>query len=183
MDVYGIAPASSIPPAIYTIDDSIVFNVSMPADVGDSSPTFNWNYISVPFPSGGNHTLVITSDIANSFYIDYILVTSDTAFVPPLKATEKGAGIPATSSPTSETISYKSTTATPSLLSSNPSNNRSKSGVIIGSVVSTVTFVLLLVLVMFFLRHRRRTKSYHLGCQSVHEAGSPPRTSHLYSSL
>lgn len=176
VDVYGIAPASSTPPASYTIDDSSAVNVSMPADIGGPSPAFNWHYISAPLSSGGNHTLVITSHIENSFFIDYILVASDTAFVPPLTAAEKGAGIPTTSSPTSE-----ATTATSLPIPSNPSK---KSEIVVGSVVGTVSLVFLLVLGVFLLRRRRRPKSYRLDGQLVHDAGSPPRgTSYLFSSL
>lgn len=157
VDVYGVSIASSAPPASYTIDDSIPFNVSMPENTGDPSPAFNWHYISAPLSSVGNHTLVITCEIANSFYIDYVLVGSDTAFVPPPTAVEKRGGTP-TASPSSST-----------------GKQQNKSGVIVGSVVGTASLVVVLVLGVFLWRCRRRSRRRHVNGQSVQDDEFPDR--------
>lgn len=160
-----MAIASSDPPASYTIDGSIPINVSMPVDIGDPSPAFNWHYISVPLSSGGNHTLVITSEIANSFYIDYVLVGSNTAFVPPPTAAEED--VPSTSAP-------EPTTATSMPPPSNATKQRNKSGVIAGSVVGAVSLVVLLVLGVFLWRRRRRSRSQQFNGAFLQDAESPP---------
>ncbi|EIM83182.1 uncharacterized protein STEHIDRAFT_159779 [Stereum hirsutum FP-91666 SS1] len=157
VDVYGISIAISAPPASYTIDDSIPFNVTMPENIGDISPAVNWHYISAPLSSGGNHTLVVTCEVANSFYIDYVLVGSDTAFVPPPTAVEKRGGTPAT---------------TPS---SSTDKEQNKYGVIVGGVVGAASLVVILVLGVFLWRCRRRSRRRHINGQSVQDDESPGR--------
>lgn len=156
VDVYGVSIASSAAPASYTIDDSIPFNVSMPENTGDPSPAFNWHYISAPLSSGGNHTLVITCEIANSFYVDYVLVESDTAFVPTPTAVEKRGGTP-TASPSSST------------------DKQNKSGVIVGSVVGAALLTVVLVLGVFLWRCRRRSIRRRGNGQSVQDDEFPDR--------
>lgn len=160
-----MAIASSDPPASFTIDGSIPINVSMPVDIGDPSPAFNWHYISVPLSSGGNHTLVITSEIANSFYIDYVLVGSDTVFVPPPTAAKEDT--PSTSAP-------EPTTTTSMAPSSNDNKQRNKSGVIAGGVIGAVSFVVLLVLGVFLWRRRRRSRRQQFNGAFLQGAESPP---------
>lgn len=131
LSIYGavLNPGSAV--AAYTIDGDGYENFTMPAE-NATWPVYNWNFI----PSGRNvengiHNLTITSLSQSGFFLDYIIINSSKAYVPP----------PTLITPESVPTSSSSTTTSSPALKGHSSHTDAIAGGVNGGVLLLVLFI------------------------------------------
>lgn len=136
----------------YSIDGRAPSNVSIPSST-KSFPLYNWLFIQESGSTGSDpdesHSLEITVFEANTFYLDYIVVSSPKAFV--------AQNLPTHSSmTTSSSLSLCGTAvSTPSSSVEQVKSSSSHVGKIVGPVVAAFAVLVGMAFVGFFLRRRR----------------------------
>lgn len=156
IEAYGMVPyaLSDNSDAVlsYSIDGRAPSNVSIPSST-KSFPLYNWLFIQELGSTGSDpdesHSLEITVFEANTFYLDYIVVSSPKAFV--------AQSLPIHSSTTTSSSSSSHGTAvwTPSSSVDQAKSSSSRVGKIVGPVVAAVAVLVGMVFVIIFLRRRR----------------------------
>lgn len=156
IEAYGMVPYSlssnSAPVLSYSIDGRAPSNVSIPAST-TSFPLYNWLFIQESASTGSeadeSHLLEITVFEANTFYLDYVLVSSPKAFV--------ALDVPSstTASFTTSTASHSTAVSTPSGSASQREPSGSHVAKIVGPVVAAVVVLVGMAFTFVFLRRRR----------------------------
>lgn len=156
IEAYGMVPyalSDNLDAVLsYSIDGRAPSNVSIPSST-KSFPLYNWLFIQESGSTGSDpdesHSLEITVFEANTFYLDYIVVSSPKAFV--------AQSLPTHSSTTTSSISSSHGTAvsTPSSSVDQAKSSSSRVGKIVGPVVAAVAVLVGMVFVVFFIRRRR----------------------------
>lgn len=156
IEAYGMVPyalSDSLDAVLsYSIDGRAPSNVSIPSNT-KSFPLYNWLFIQESGSTGSDpdesHSLEITVFEANTFYLDYIVVSSPKAFV--------AQKLPTHSSTTTSSISSSHGTAvsTPSSSIDQAKSSSSRVGKIVGPVVAAVAVLVGMAFIIVFLRRRK----------------------------
>ncbi|KAJ7137057.1 hypothetical protein C8R44DRAFT_608380 [Mycena epipterygia] len=173
-EVHGLlAMAFPSPVASYSLDGAPFANVQMPVNgTSFNDDVSNFVFIGQTFDEVGIHSLVITPLIPGAFFLDYIIVQSPTAFLPP-KADVAVLPKTTTSVNGSETSSTTTARVTPSPVSAGV-----EPGVIAGIAVGIVAFLAISGLAWYLLRRRCRRKIAS-GPQSQGDGSSTTMTGRL----
>lgn len=144
---YALSDSTS-PVLSYSIDGRAPSNVSIPSST-TSFPLYNWLFIqesSTGSDPEESHLLEITVFEANTFYLDYILVSSPRAFV--------ALDIPAPSSTTTTSTpsAHGTAVSTPSSSVDQTESSSNRVAEIVGPVVAVVVVLVGMALVFLFLR-------------------------------